>query len=121
MKAREGQVTVLREPQATAELVGFSEAVYGREAKACFYGSVTDVCSQAKRTVQRLNSDLAMAGASQRFKIEACAHNPGKAMILYSLASKRNPAQASAEKQKSLFVAPCANGEIRKIAISFTE
>ncbi len=120
-EAREGEVVVLREPQAAAELVGFSESIYGRADKACFYGSITQVCSEAKATIKRLNLDLSMAGATQRFKVEACAHNPEKAMILFSTISNQKSAKTTAESKKSLYLGPCQNGEPRKIVVSFAD
>lgn len=111
---------VIRETAEPAQLTNFTENLYGKDLKACYVGSVTEVCSEVKATVRRANLDLGQAGAEQRFEVEACAQNPDKAMVIYFLRSKRNLAISNEPKvRKTVYLEPCGGDQIRRLTVTF--
>ena len=115
-------VEVVKEATEPAQLTNFTENLYGKDLKTCYIGSVTEVCTEVKATVRRANLDLGQAGASQRFEVEACAQNPERAMVIYSLGSKRKPATTGAAKtRKTVYIEPCGGDQVRKITVTFAD
>ena len=79
-------VEIKNEPAQKTELKGFFETLYGkRNPPACFTGSSSQVCSEVRSTVSKANKDLSDAGATQRFNVVACAQNPNRAMVIFSV------------------------------------
>jgi hypothetical protein len=101
----------IKKDTGTAEVSGFTDALYGRGSKTCFSGSANQVCSKLKSQIGRVNTDLSQAGATQRFNIETCAQNPERTMVIYKTQKTR----------KTVFINRCgAETEAQQIALSLS-